>query len=186
MNTEDTLCAEIVKGNHSAFEQLFRTYNQELFRHAFKILQDEFEADEAVQHCFVTLWERRNAIGDVQSIKAYLYRSVYNISLNKIRHQKVVQKSEAELALDAIYEQSLAEENGDEKLNLLRKGIESLPDKNKEVVKLRFMSGLSTNEVSENLGITPRTVETHVSKALRFLRETLNPVIILYTFLQLF
>lgn len=180
MRSEKTISSEIAKGKHAAFAELYNRYAQDLFNYAFKLLTNDAEAKEAVQQVFIKLWEQRRRLDGMDKLKPYLYRAVYNTCLNIIRHRKVVEKSAGQLALDALFLELEDPEHEAELSGKLRSGIAQLPEKNKEVVNLRFFSGLSTKEVSEQLGISPRTVETHVSKALKLLRNLLNPSILIF------
>lgn len=179
MLDENKILTQIASGDTNAFKQLFEFYYSQLQSFAYTYLEDKAEVDDTLQQCFIKLWEKREQYRGKDSVKAYLYSSVRNNCLNKIRHKSVVEKSAEELALESIFAESYSQETDNSLNELLKKGVDQLPDKNKEVVQLRFYSGMSTKEVSEELGITPRTVETHVSKALRFLRDMLNPVIII-------
>src|SRR4051812_6305533 len=71
------------------FEQTFKENFKGLHAYAYTIVKDEDEAEEVVQQVFYKLWEKKETLQALQSVKAYLYRSVYNESINYIRHQKV-------------------------------------------------------------------------------------------------
>lgn len=173
MEQEEILKKQLQQGSSTAFEGLFRMYHKDLCNYVFSIIHDEDETKGIAQECFIKLWEKRDEINRIQSVKSYLFRSAYNTCLNKFKHQKVVEKhaSEARSELQAIFQKDFENTYDEELAKRVMAAVEDLPTKNKEVFKLRYISGLNTAEVSEELGITPRTVETHVSNALKILRS---------------
>jgi len=94
---------KIAQSDYSSFAQLHHTLAPELYSYAYKLPQEEAEADDALRQCFVKLWEQRSHLAKLDRLTPYLYRAIYNTCLNIIRHRKVVGKSEAELALDALF-----------------------------------------------------------------------------------
>lgn len=173
LETEKDIGSDLCLGKAQALERLYALYYESLCRYVLRFIPDPLEAEEIVQQCMLNLWESREKASEIKSFKSYLYRSVYNLAMNKIKHDKVKQAyvSETEQQLYEAYMSDYEETLELEMMQELQQEIEQLPDKNKRVFKLRFFSGYTTNEVSEELGITPRTVETHVSNALKILRK---------------
>ncbi len=176
MKSEESLKNELAHGSERAFDELFRLYHPVLCGYAYKMVLDRDEAKEIAQQCFVSLWERRAQADQILSVKSFLFRSAHNICLNKFKHQKIKDRyaSEEEYFLQSCYvsefENTFSEELGKQ----IKTAVEDLPEKNREVFKLRYFRGFDTQEVSEELGIAPRTVEAHVSAAFRFLRDRLR------------
>src|SRR3954467_2601018 len=73
----------------AAFEHVFKEHFKNLHAYANTIVRDDAAAEEIVQNVFYKLWEKRKKINIEQSLAAYLYRSVYNESLNHLKHAKV-------------------------------------------------------------------------------------------------
>lgn len=178
----------IAKGSASAFEQLFNAYHKELCYYAYKIIPDQEECKEVVQQVFIQLWEKRAQAEGIDSLKAYLYRSVHNVCLNKLKHEEVKKKyqSESRYLLQSMFWNEVGDSFNEELFGKVETAIEELPLKNKEVFNLRFIEGMNNAEVSDKLGITTRTVETHVSNALKFLRSQLGHLLVLIIFLKNF
>lgn len=165
---------QLKQNDHAALDLLFTAYYDALCRYAYTLIDDVDDSEDIVQRCFIKLWEKRESADSILSFKPFLYKSVYNACLHYIEHQKVKQKykSETAMELNRIYTDSFENTYPQEQLENVKKAIEQLPEKNKEVFKLRFFEGYNTKEVSKKLGITPRTVETHISKALKLLRKS--------------
>lgn len=131
------------------------------------------EAKDVVQMVFINLWEKRDMLKITTSPKAYLYRSVYNESINYIKKQEVQQKHynviahEKGTASDVPFDQ-------DEEL-LLKKRIEEvlqqLPPQCREVFVKSRAEQKKYTEIAAELGIAVKTVEAHMSKALKLIRQ---------------
>lgn len=179
MASEDIIKKKLAEGNTSAFEELFRMYHNELCHYILAILKDEDEAKEVAQQCFVNLWEKREDLPELKSIKSYLFRAAYNECINRFNHNKIKEKfaSEESYYLESVFladfENTFAPNLGQK----IKTAVDTLPRKNKEVFELRYFRGFDTQEVSDQLGITPRTVETHISNAFKLLRDKLKHIL---------
>lgn len=180
----NTIKAELSQGSERAYEQLFRELYRPLCRYAFRMIPDTEDAEDTVQAVFVGLWDKRSDAGRIEYLKSYLYQCVYHACLKKLEHEKVRSRyyTAAEYELTMMQFETFEASTEDERMADVNAAIDLLPEKNREVFRLRFIDGLNTREVSEQLQITPRTVETHVSKALRFLRDHLSAVVIIFSF----
>ncbi|MBN2261918.1 MAG: RNA polymerase sigma-70 factor, partial [Prolixibacteraceae bacterium] len=95
--TDKHILAGLQAGNEQVFESFFRNYYERLCNYANTILNDMDEAEEIVQNAFLAMWEKRESIDVHTSLKSYLYRSVYNSSLNHVKHLKVKRKHDERL-----------------------------------------------------------------------------------------
>ncbi|MEG1837756.1 MAG: RNA polymerase sigma-70 factor [Bacteroidaceae bacterium] len=169
------------------YNTLFHKYYSNLLYYATRFLSDD-EAEDVVQDVFVDLWKRRDSIEVGEQIQAFLYRAVYTKSINVLKHKKIENNYGAEV--EELYKRKLEFYQPDYNDTIkrienteLRKEIyqviNELPDKCKEVFKLSYLHGMKNKEIAEALDISMRTVEAHMYKALRFLRERLSHLIIL-------
>ena len=163
------------------FESLFREYFPPLMAFAGKILGDEEDAREVVHQVFINLWEKRKEVDLSTSLKSYLFTSVHNRSLNVIRDRKKFAEGEMpELAGEWDVSAQIESMELEEKI---RESINSLPEKCREIFELNRFSGLKYAEIATQLGISVKTVENQMTKALKILREQLGKYLTLLMFL---
>lgn len=177
------------QGDEQVFETIFRTYYERLCNYANTILNDMDEAEEMVQSAFLTVWEKHDTLEIHTSVKSYLYRAVHNSCLNRVKHYKVRKtygdsvKNQTELLHDDASQDLI----GSELDAIVANAIDSLPDQCKLVFKLSRFENLTYAEIAEQLGISVKTVENHMVKALKVLREKLKdylPVLIWLLFMR--
>lgn len=176
-NIED-IVLKIKAGDELAFERVFKTYYPALHNLARGILKDSDLAEEQVQEVFIRLWELRDVLRDDLKLFPYLIASVRNRCYNLTRHQEVKQKyityqrqRYREEILNYEYE-DLTEEI----INKMHEAVNRMPDKCREVFKLSRFEGLSHKEIGERLSISTKTVENHITKAMKILKAELIPV----------
>lgn len=166
----------LVAGDITAFEMIFRTYYQPLCNYAYTFLQDKEEAEEIVQGTFLSVWEKRDNLTIRTAVKPYLYAMVRNACLNVIKHQKIKQKHAVEeIALASQGHDSVAHAVASSELELrIHEAMEKLPEQCRLVFKLSRFEELKYAEIAEQLEISVKTVENHMGKALKIMREQLK------------
>lgn len=169
----------IAKGDKKAFEQLFRDWYVRLCVYAESIVRDRDLAEDLVQGIFCMLWEKRDRVDVRESVKSYLYRSVYNSALNTIKHEKVkiaflefIRKHEKEE--DNDIERFFDSEDQNIVLKELNRAIETLPDQCREIFLLSRFAGKKSAEIASELDLSVRTVEAQLYRAMKRLREELS------------
>ncbi|GGF30636.1 RNA polymerase sigma-70 factor [Echinicola rosea] len=167
-SSENTICAPI---DEELFESTFKSHFQALYAYACMLVKDEDEAEEIVQTVFLKIWEKRENIAITSSLKAYLYQMVYRDSMNHLRHQKVKQKHQ-NITLHEANDNGIQLDEGHEGelMEVLKKALQDLPEKCRKVFLLSRYESLKYQEIADRLGISVKTVETHMSKALKHLR----------------
>jgi len=155
-------------------EQLFKEHYEALFRYAFSILKNEEDAKDVLQVVFINLWERRETLHINSSSKAYLYRSVYNESLNYIKKEGIRQKHET--GAFAMQENAEQEDTGDSKAweQKINNVLDQMPPQCRTVFLKSRMEHKKYNEIAAELDISVKTVEAHMSKALKIIRATVG------------
>lgn len=166
------------------FERLFKEFFPPLMAFARKILGDEEEAREVVHQVFINLWEKRAKLDLSTSLKSYLFTSVHNRSLNVIRDRKKFSSAEVpdvagEWDVSAQIESMELEDK-------MREAIDSLPEKCREVFELNRFEGLKYSEIATQLGISVKTVENQMSKALKILRQQLGKYLMMILWMLLY
>ena len=133
-------------------------------------------AEEIVQDVLLELWKRRESLANDSSPQAYLFQSTRNRSLNHVRHEKVAKKSEpyAKMpeSVDSLAHSHMVE---DEMRVAVERAVEALPERCRDVFELSRTKGMKYAEIASMLGISVKTVEAQMGKALRILREELKP-----------
>lgn len=173
---EHQLYKKMKAGYSSAFDELFRLYYEKLVRLAHQKTQDLAVAEDIVQAIFIDFWTKRAEISINQSIIAYLSKMVNNRCIDYFRKQKSISASEEKylthkLNLDVTSpeEDLLNQEN----LAAIYSKIEELPPKCKIVFKMSRFEDLTYEEISTQLNVSQKTVEYHISTALRLLRKSI-------------
>ncbi|WP_432712068.1 sigma-70 family RNA polymerase sigma factor, partial [Pedobacter sp.] len=127
-------------------------------------------AEEIVQDVFLKLWEDKALLPTIISLKPYLYRSVINASINAVNRQRNIEKHHEKIAEhDSHHDIDVLDEQNALIVQLYRE-IELLPEKCRKVFKLSRLEGLKYRDIALQLGISEKTVENHMSNALRILR----------------
>ncbi|GAA3597494.1 RNA polymerase sigma-70 factor [Flavivirga amylovorans] len=185
--------SQLEKGEIVAFEALFKLYYDKLVHVAGGYLVRTADAENIVQNIFLKLWEDRAILKHVSNMNSYLYRMTKNACLDQLKHEKI--KTEylvnSYQKKNAIQKQFLKDGAASlllekELEQIIQKAIEQLPEKCKRVfVKSRF-EGLKHHEIAHELGISKRTVDNHISNALKYLRLHLKEFITIFLYFFIF
>ena len=150
------------------------TFYQKLCTYAYSLSRNHIAAEDIVQNVFAEVWLNRKNINPVLSIKNYLYKSVYNEFINQYRKNKPLQNVEKKYfeAVDMQVEDTY--EDLEELIKIVNKEIEYLPPKCKKIFLLNKKEGLTHVEIAEYLDISIKTIEGHMTRAFKILREKLE------------
>jgi len=165
----------LAQRDEAAFEQVFKNHFKRLHAYAFTILSDEIQAEEMVQQVFFKLWERNENLSLTGSVTSYLYRAVHNESLNYIKHQKVRSNHQ----LNVAYSMKNEVEHPAKKImageleKKIHSALNELPEQCRTIFQMSRFDELKYREIADKLGISIKTVESQMSKALRLLRVKL-------------
>jgi RNA polymerase sigma-19 factor, ECF subfamily len=179
---EKNLLLRIKRDDRNAFNRVFEDHFENLCNYAFLLLRDETAAEEVVSEVFYHFWCKRNEIRIRVSIKKYLLKSVYNISLNYLKHLGIVKQyknltiltsKEREIFADD-YRSPLAILEYDELEAMINDVIGNLPDQCRQVFIMNRFECMKYREIAEALNISMSTVKYHMSTALVTLREKMN------------
>ncbi|MCB0786591.1 MAG: RNA polymerase sigma-70 factor [Flavobacteriales bacterium] len=162
----------IAAGDQGAMEALFRLHYKPLCAFAFQYLKDGEKAEDLVQELFIRLWEDRTELSVHTSAKSYLYAAVRNRCLNALQaSRKLVALDQVEAGL--TQEEAADEELYTERAARVRAAIAALPEERRKVFTLSRYEGLKYQEIADRLGISVKTVENQMGKALKTLRAEL-------------
>jgi RNA polymerase sigma-70 factor (family 1) len=173
--TDPDVVAAIRQGDEKAFEQTFRQYYERLCHYACAMLKDEDEAEEVVQHVFFTIWEKRTELEITLSLKSYLYRAVHNHCLNRFKHA-TVREAHRDYSIQFIsqsYDPVTEAIHANELEERIEKAISTLPEQCQKAFRMSRFEELKYQEIADHLGISIKTVENQIGKALKILRVEL-------------
>lgn len=159
------------------FKALFVKHYSELLVYAHRLVGDA-DAEDIVEEAYMNLWSRREEIEIGNNIRAFLYRTVYNLSMTSIKRRNLSNsymqqwRDAQERYLSHIDNQEPNDvEIIEEKMSHLDELLSALPDQCREIFKLRYMHGMRNADIADALSISIRTVEAQLYKALKKLRS---------------
>jgi RNA polymerase sigma-70 factor (ECF subfamily) len=172
---DKSLALQLARGNEKAFEIIFKRYYQALCLFSRQFLEDDEQAEEAVQDIFVKIWEKRFSLSIETSLEHYLFRAVRNHCFNQLQRRKIKKRYAKEM-LENLEREIKTEEyylEPDIKIKI-DEAIGLLPPKRKKIFRLSREEGLKYKEIAEQMNLSIKTVEAQMGLALKFLREKLK------------
>jgi RNA polymerase sigma-70 factor (ECF subfamily) len=159
----------------TSFKSLFKSHFNSLCAFAISFVHDEDTAKDIVHQTFIKLWEKRDTIDLEKQVKSYLFSTVHNLCLNYIRDNKKFSKNDFDAE---TYNHPGQSDDQDvmEKAEFharINKAIDSLPKKCRQIFIMNRFDEMKYQEIADKLGISIKTVEGQISKALKMLREQL-------------
>lgn len=172
MNDDILILKLIRQGDEMAFKELFDTYFTSVCRFMNLYLQDRRETEDQVLDLFTYIWENRETIQIRLSFKAYLFQSARNRCLNVLRNRKnYTSLDELEFHPGGNMESGLELE---ELMELIQEAILDLPEKCREVFVMSRKENRSNKEIADKMGISVKTVEAQITKALKRIKDYLG------------
>ena len=169
------LIALLKEDDVKAFDTLYARYFGKLYNHAYEKLHDRFLAQEVVQDLFVSFWQNRHKIEVHTSLASYFFVSTRYLIINQYRKQMIYEQNLAKMAQS----QSQLSDETNEWLDYqdlqaeYQAALKQLPEKCSEVFTMS-RNGATNKEIAEALNISLKTVEQHITKALKTLRSVLS------------
>ncbi|TNE58013.1 MAG: RNA polymerase sigma-70 factor [Bacteroidetes bacterium] len=178
---ENNLVQALQRGETAAFDSIFRRWYEPLCHYACRLADGDMdEAEDLVQQAFVKLWEYRLKLNVAWSLKAYLYKSVHNACLNRLRSQQVRSRYLDYTAQQPDNMQTMPEDTAPELQERFQRAMDALPTQCRHIFELSRFESLKYREIAEQLGISIKTVETQMGKALRVLRVQLADYLVTF------
>lgn len=170
---QQQLLNQLSQGDESSFTTIYKAYSRPLFLRVVNMIKSEEDAREIIQELFIKLWQNRERINTIVSFQSYLYTIANNLVYNYFRKinsdQALIRKlllNAAEYYLDG---QELLENK--EAKEIFEKAIDQLTPQCKQVFRLCKIEGKSHKEVAELMGISMPTVNSHMTNAVKSIRE---------------
>lgn len=182
MISEDVILKKIQDGDIKTFKMFFESNYIHFYIYCRKYVSDVDDAKDILQNVFLNIWEKKDKNIIHTNFQSYVYRSIHNECLNFIRDKRSISFSEVDS--DQSYEEKFVEEsNPDSNLiccELERKTkqiINDLPDQCKCIFVLSRIEGKKNSDIADELGLSVRTVETQIYRALKVLKLKLKEYI---------
>ncbi|MEM9822673.1 MAG: RNA polymerase sigma-70 factor [Bacteroidota bacterium] len=172
---DQQLLDRIQQHDQQAFRQLFDRYYESLLRSVLHITGDVNLAKDVAQEVFLELWKKREKLLIKTSLKAYLHRAMINRTFNQLKARKHQYQEPAQLPENPIPAHADLNLEASDLQQIIQQTIDALPEKCRIVFTLCRLEGLSHKAIAEQLGISPKTVENQMTKALRILRDAVKP-----------
>ncbi len=161
----------IKNGDVKSLKQLHVRYFYQMCLFAQKTINDNQLVENIVSDCFIKLWENRDKIEIQSSVKSYLYTILKNKIIDHFRanRQKTLLLEEfPEIPDEADFDEQ-------QRYAKLYKAISQLPQQRKIILELAAFDSLTYQQIADKLGISKNTVKTQITRAYRFLKESLEP-----------
>ncbi|MBC9795122.1 RNA polymerase sigma factor [Sinomicrobium weinanense] len=191
--SEERLWLAFQTGNKKAFEMIYKNNVSHLYRYGLTLVRDKDLVMDVIQDYFVSLWEKRERLGQVKRIKPYLYKSVKRKIiaraskkrklLSLVETEKHIEKSK--LASSPEYDVAEREKELEKEQHKLNQALAKLNRKHQQLIHLRFNSGLGYDEIAEVMDMKVRNVYHHMSRAIELLNRYLGHLFSLALFLAL-
>lgn len=170
------LLTAIKNGNKEAFSLIFRKYYKDMVLFGGNYLPDKSHCEDIVQNIFLNLWENRENVDTIKSLRSFLLQSVRNGCLDELRHSSIVQKHESESKIlfpdfnfDVDHYMLYSELQ-----NHLSDALSKLSPACRQAFEMNRFEGLKYKEIAVKLSVSERTVEVYISKAVSLLKEYLK------------
>jgi RNA polymerase sigma-70 factor (ECF subfamily) len=173
---EKALLALIANGDRQAFTEIYRSYLSNLYRYIFLFTKSEEETREILQEIFIKLWENRQKLSEIESFENYLFRTVKNKLLDKIRQIQIRQRVHLEIKRSRLVSENTTSDQCAyrEYYRVVQQAIEKLPPKRKLIFRLNIENGLSQDEIAAQLNISKSVVQKQMYSASHFVKKYLH------------
>jgi RNA polymerase sigma-70 factor (family 1) len=177
----------LIRGREEGIDFFFQQYYTQLCYFADTLLNDDCLAQEITSDAFTKLWQSRQSLATEGSIKAWLYSTVRNASIDHLRKVKRLRVSESGLQSATTIEQSVLHTIIEsETIDHIIETIGKLPPQCRRIFRLFYLHGKSYNEIAQELNLSPQTVRNQKQRAAKLLRKMILPLFFLlslYSFL---
>jgi len=178
------LWKELKDGNKSALERIYSTYISSLLKYGRKFSRNDQVIEDCIQDLFIELWKNRAGLGMTDSIQRYLLVALRRKVIRQLNRSKkwVSDNEPTELDFEvevAVDQKLIALELSDERAAQVKAAMENLSKRQKEVIYLKYVSGLDYEDIGEIMDLNYQSVRNLVSKALKKLKGTILPIILM-------
>jgi len=169
----EKILKELSKDHESSLEELFNHYYPRLYDFSKSFLKLEQGIDDIIQEVFIRIWQNRKNIKDPTTFHSYIFTITRNLLLNELRSRLNHKNLKVEVRKLSIAQEYAGFDHVQYKdlKNRVYELIGELPERQKEIFVLSRTEGLSHKEIASKLQITTKTVEYHISLAIKYLKQ---------------
>ena len=182
-----------IKKTYTSFDELYTDCHNQFVRFAYSYLKDIQEAEDCVSDSFIYYWTHRDSIRSDENIPAYILTTVKNKSLNILRRRNKtldvktelgqIGKWDMEMRIATLEELNPSQVFSSELQSIAAKVLAGLPERTREIFLLSRNTDSTNKEIALRLSVSEKTVEKHITSALKALSKALGPYSILVFFL---
>lgn len=176
MDTDDL--HTLKEGDMTVFNTVYRLYHKQIYSFILHKTQSEFIATEVVQLTFIRLWEKRSTLSAQVALPLQLFGMARQVMIDELRKEATRHKYNSQSEQYPFTDSLMRMIEGKDLLRHFEREVEAMPAMRKMVFNLSRKNGLSYNEIAEMLGISPKTVENHIAKALSTLKQYMYTVLL--------
>jgi RNA polymerase sigma-70 factor (ECF subfamily) len=184
---EQTLWKDMISGNKKSFEDLYNQYFQALINYGFRITKNENLIEDAVQELFISIWNNRTNLSEVNEVKFYLFRSLKNRILRQLEKDVFDKSEDIDAYLDFLNsiseeQKKIDSEQFDANLETLQRAIAHLPIRQQEVINLKYYHDFTLDEIAKLMDVNKQSVSNLLFRSYAILRKHLKNLTILLFF----
>jgi len=178
-NTESQLWNSFKNGESKALEIIFKVHFPYLYDYGIRITRQEELVKDSIQDMFAYLWEKRQNLSNVHSVRTYLIVSLRRTLFKAIEMQNKVTFALQEIGREQAYEMSsfdellVVEEKSANEKKALKSAVQKIPDRMREALYLKTYQELSYKEIAVIMNVRPQVARNYVSEAYKRLRDLL-------------
>lgn len=163
--------ADLNKGDKTAFEAIYKFYYSQLYHFLIRYLHSDSVIEDIIQQVFFNIWQNRENLEPRGTLKSYLYTAVRNQAFKYLEQEKKVDRNQREI----IDTYQINDKNPElhfefeELEKAYHEAVEKLPEKRRHIFLMHRQNNLTYQEIADVLEISIKTVETQMSRSLKFL-----------------
>lgn len=178
--SEKEYIIRIANGDSKAFDFIFMLYYPKVKNFIFGLIKNEEDARDLAQDIFFKIWNGKEKLPEIEYFKTYLFQmsrnAVYDTFRQRQKENNYIAISEIDTTDTLLIDEKIEALDLELLINLL---IENMPEQRRKVFVMSRHEGLKNDEISEKLNISKRTVETHISNALKDIRKLISSIVLL-------
>jgi RNA polymerase sigma factor (sigma-70 family) len=177
VNDDPTLIKNILAGDVSSFEELVKKYQDMVFTMTMRILQNHEDAEEVAQDVFIKVYNSLRSFQQKSNFKTWLFRIVYNESINRLRtiKNRIKTNDLTDGATLYLVEQSIDNESNEE-IKIIQNAIENLPETERTILSLYYYEDMPVKEIAKITELTETNVKTRLFRSRQKLYDDLKDV----------